>query len=174
MASSKKLKTAAEQDSELRARVKRIVRNLAKAYAAAECALIHASPFQLLIATILSAQCTDERVNMVTKVLFAQFPNAPALAAAPIKTVEAIVQSTGFFRAKAKNIVACAQQLVEHHAGEVPQELELLVLLSGVGRKTANVVLNCAFGKPTIAVDTHVFRVSNRMGIAKAKRYAYF
>jgi endonuclease-3 len=143
-----------------------IARRLEKEYPAAECALVHRSPFQLLIATILSAQCTDERVNIVTKDLFAKYPDAHALAAAPLKTIEKIIQSTGFFRAKAKNIVECSKKLVELHGGEVPQEMESLVALPGVGRKTANVVLGTAYGIPTgVVVDTHVTRLTYRLGL---------
>jgi endonuclease-3 len=143
-----------------------IVRRLAKKYADAKCALEHRSPFQLLIATILSAQCTDERVNIVTKDLFAKYSDAAALADAPIKNVEKIIQSTGFFRAKAKNIVECSRKLVELHEGEVPKELDSLVVLPGVGRKTANVVLGTAYGITTgVVVDTHVTRLSFRLGL---------
>jgi endonuclease-3 len=143
-----------------------IVRRLAKEYADATCALVHQTPFQLLIATILSAQCTDERVNIVTKDLFALYPDAAALAAAPLKSVEKIIQSTGFFRAKSKNIVECSKKLVELHGGEVPQDLSQLVVLPGVGRKTANVVLGTAFGIPTgVVVDTHVTRLTQRLGL---------
>lgn len=163
---TKKLTKQAEAAKEQRQHAAAIVRRLAKEYADAECALVHQTPFQLLIATILSAQCTDERVNIVTKDLFAQYPDAAALAAAPVKTVEKIIQSTGFFRAKAKNITECAKKLVELHGGEVPQEMESLVVLPGVGRKTANVVLGTAFGIPTgVVVDTHVTRLSFRLGL---------
>ena len=143
-----------------------IVRRLAKEYADATCALVYQTPFQLLIATILSAQCTDERVNIVTKDLFARYPDAVALAAAPLKSVEKIIQSTGFFRAKSKNIVECSRKLVELHGGEVPQDLGQLVALPGVGRKTANVVLGTAYGIPTgVVVDTHVTRLTQRLGL---------
>lgn len=144
----------------------RVLRRLEADYPNAECALVHGTAFQLLIATILSAQCTDERVNIVTKDLFAQYPTAADMAAAPIQKLEKIVQSTGFFRAKAKNIKACSQGLVDHHGGEVPQDLDALVVLPGVGRKTANVVLGTAFGIPTgVVVDTHVGRLSRRLGL---------
>lgn len=143
-----------------------IVRRLAKEYPVATCALYFQTPFQLLIATILSAQCTDERVNIVTKDLFARYPDAHALAAAPLKVVEKIIQSAGFFRMKAKNIVGCSKKLVELHDGQVPQDMDALVVLPGVGRKTANVVLGTAFGIPTgVVVDTHVTRVSYRLGL---------
>jgi endonuclease-3 len=144
----------------------RVVKALREGYPDAECALVHDSPFQLLIATILSAQCTDERVNIVTKELFSKWGTPQALAALPIDKLEKAIQSTGFFRMKAKNIKACCQQLVEMHGGEVPRTLEELVKLPGVGRKTANVVLGTAFGIPSgIVVDTHVTRLTNRLGL---------
>ena len=149
---------------------RRVVRHLAKHYADAECALHYDSPFQLLIATILSAQCTDERVNMVTAVLFAKYPTAFELAKATQKQVEKIVKSAGFFRAKAKNIRACAKDLVEKYEGQPPQDLEELVALAGVGRKTGNVLLGTAFGIPSgVVVDTHVGRISRRLGITFEK-----
>ncbi|MEO8495933.1 MAG: endonuclease III [Planctomycetota bacterium] len=144
----------------------KVVRGLRRDYADAECALVHDTPFQLLVATVLSAQCTDERVNIVTKELFAKYPTAKGLAAVPLKEVEKLVQSTGFFRNKAKNIKALSQRLAEEFDGEVPQDLDILVSLPGVGRKTANVVLGTAFGIPTgVVVDTHVGRISKRLGL---------
>ncbi len=164
----KELAKESEAAKEKRRQAAAIVRRLAKEYADAECALVHRSPFQLLIATILSAQCTDERVNIVTKDLFAQYPDAAALAEATVKDVEKIIQSTGFFRAKAKNITECSKKLVELHGGKVPRELEALVVLPGVGRKTANVVLGTAYGIPTgVVVDTHVTRLTQRLGLTK-------
>ena len=149
---------------------RRVVRHLAKHYADAECALNYESPFQLLIATILSAQCTDERVNIVTADLFAKYPTAYDLAQATQKQVEKIVKSAGFYRAKAKNIRNCAKQLMEKHDGEIPLELEALTALPGVGRKTGNVLLGTAFGIPSgVVVDTHVGRISRRLGIAFEK-----
>lgn len=149
---------------------RRVVRHLAKHYADAECALNYESPFQLLIATILSAQCTDERVNIVTADLFAKYPTAYDLAQATQKQVEKIVKSAGFYRAKAKNIRNCAKQLVEKYGGEIPLELEALTGLPGVGRKTGNVLLGTAFGIPSgVVVDTHVGRISRRLGIAFEK-----
>lgn len=143
-----------------------IVTALTKAYPDAECALRHESPYQLLVATILSAQCTDERVNLVTPELFRRYPTPAALADARGEDVEKIVQSCGFFRAKAKNLLGMAQGLVARHGGEVPRDLEALVELPGVGRKTANVVLGTAYGLATgVVVDTHVRRVSNRLGL---------
>jgi endonuclease-3 len=151
-------------------RVTRIVNQLAQDYPTAICALHHANAFQLLVATILSAQCTDERVNMVTRELFAQYGTPTALAAAPIQRIEQLVQSTGFFRNKARNIQAMSQKLVKEYGGEVPQTLEQLVDLPGVGRKTANVVMGTAFGIPTgVVVDTHVGRITRRLGLSQAR-----
>jgi endonuclease-3 len=140
---------------------------LAKLYPDAQCALHHDGPLQLLIATILSAQCTDVRVNMVTPALFARFRAARDFAAADIKELETMIQSTGFFRNKAKNIKACCKTIVDEHGGEVPGSLEALVVLPGIGRKTANVVLGNAFDVPGITVDTHVNRLSQRLGLTK-------
>jgi len=150
--------------------VTRILRRLRKQYPDAECALNYETPVQLLVATILSAQCTDERVNMVTAELFRRYPTAADLARAPLKSLEKLVQSTGFFRNKAKNIKGCCTALVERYDGEVPQDLEALVELPGVGRKTANVVLGTAFGLATgVVVDTHVSRISRRLGLTQQK-----
>ena len=144
----------------------KVVRALKRDYADAECALNHETAFQLLIATILSAQCTDQRVNLVTKELFAKYPDAAALAKVPIRKLEKAIQSTGFFRNKAKSIKACSQALVDHHQGDVPREMEVLVKMPGVGRKTANVVLGTAFGLATgVVVDTHVGRITRRLGL---------
>lgn len=143
-----------------------IARRLARAYPRATCSLDFASPFQLLIATILSAQCTDRRVNMVTGPLFARWPTPADLAAAPSRELEAMIRSTGFFRAKARSILGCCRGLVDRHGGEVPRTLEELVRLPGVGRKTANVVLGSAFGDAVgVVVDTHVGRISRRLGL---------
>ncbi len=145
---------------------RRVLRRLKADYPEAPCALEHQTPFQLLIATILSAQCTDERVNLVTAQLFAKSPDADSIAAMPIAKLEKGVQSTGFFRNKAKNIKACCPTLVDEYGGEVPQDIDALVDLPGVGRKTANVVLGTAFGIPTgVVVDTHVGRLSRRLGL---------
>jgi endonuclease III len=139
---------------------------LAKTYPAATCALNFETPLQLLIATILSAQCTDVRVNLVTKDLFTKYPDAPAFAKAKLPELERAIQSTGFFRNKAKNIKACCQALVAEYDGKVPQNLDALVKLPGVGRKTANVVLGTAFGLASgVVVDTHVARLSYRLGL---------
>jgi len=152
--------------AEVKQRAGKVVRALRKEYPDAVCALVHRSPFELLVATILSAQCTDERVNIVTKDLFKKYPGPEAFAAAPLPAIEKAIQSTGFFRNKAKSIKACSTAIVEQYDGHVPQDLESLVKLPGVGRKTANVVLGVAFGKATgLVVDTHVGRVSRRLGL---------
>ncbi|MBI2824715.1 MAG: endonuclease III [Planctomycetia bacterium] len=148
----------------------RVARRLAREYPDAQCSLTHRSPLELLISTILSAQCTDERVNIVTKDLFHRYRTAADFARAPLARLEKAIKSTGFFRNKAKNIKACCQAIVERHAGQVPRSLEDLVELPGVGRKTANVVLGTAFGVATgVVVDTHVARLSQRLGLTKAK-----
>ena len=149
-------------------RARQVVELLKGEYPDAECALVHDTPFELLIATILSAQCTDERVNIVTKDLFAKYSTPAALAAVPIKTLEKLIQSTGFFRNKAKNIHGCCEKLVAEHGGQVPAEMEKLVHLPGVGRKTANVVLGTAFRIASgVVVDTHVTRLSQRLGLTE-------
>jgi len=142
---------------------------LEAAYPAAVTALDYRNPFELLVAVILSAQCTDARVNLTTPRLFAAYPDAAALAAADPVDVEVIIKSCGFFRMKAKNIVNAARALVAEHGGEVPREREALEALPGVGRKTANVVLSVAFEGPAFAVDTHVFRVAHRLGLTLGK-----
>lgn len=137
-------------------------------YPDAHCELDHRNAFELLCATILSAQCTDARVNLVTPALFARYPDAAALAVAEPEDVEALVRSTGFFRAKARALVGMAQALVAQHGGQVPASLEALVPLPGVGRKTANVILGNAFGINTgIVVDTHVQRLARRLGLTR-------
>lgn len=149
-------------------RAPEIVRRLGRMYADAECALCFDSPLQLLIAVILSAQCTDERVNIVTRDLFQKYRTAKDFAEAPLAELEQAVRSTGFYKNKAKNIQACCKALVEKHGGEVPKTMEELYALAGVGRKTANVVLGTAFGIPSgVVVDTHVTRLSNRLGLTK-------
>lgn len=142
---------------------------LATHYPDAHCALNYNNPWELLVATILSAQCTDVRVNLVTPELFKRFPQPRFLAAAAQEDVEELIRSTGFFRNKAKNLIACATQLDQHHAGSVPAKLEALVALPGVGRKTANVVLGNAFGIPGMVVDTHIGRIAYRLGWTKQK-----
>lgn len=141
-------------------------RRLIAAYPDAHCALDHQNAYQLLVATILSAQCTDVRVNMVTPALFARYPTAHALAEADQEELEGLIKSTGFFRSKAKNLIGMARALVERHGGEVPASMEELTRLPGVGRKTANVILGNAFGRNDgVVVDTHVTRLSNRLGL---------
>ena len=152
--------------AERQERAREVTKALAEAYPIAECALRHETPFQLLAATILSAQCTDERVNLVTPALFARFPTAEALARAPLAEVETLVQSTGFFRAKAKNLVGMAQRVVTEFGGELPRTVAELVTLPGVGRKTANVLLGTAYGIPSgVVVDTHVGRIARLLGL---------
>lgn len=155
-------------DPTLKRQASKVVRALRRDYPDAQCALVYDSPFQLLVATVLSAQCTDQRVNIVTKALFEKCPTAVELAVFPLKKVEKVIQSAGFFRTKAKNIKALSQRLVADFDGEVPQDLELLVELPGVGRKTANVVLGTAFAIPSgVVVDTHVGRISRRLGLTQ-------
>ena len=161
-------KAAASPDPEKKAQAARVNRRLKADYPGATCALENETPFELLVATILSAQCTDARVNMVTPELFRRWPTACEMADAPIKQLEKVIQSTGFFRNKAKNIKAASQGIVEKHDGEVPRDMEQLVALAGVGRKTANVVLGTAFGIATgVVVDTHVTRLSHRLGLTQ-------
>ncbi len=148
----------------------KVVRRLARSYPAAQCSLDHASPLELLVATILSAQCTDERVNAVTGSLFRQFPSAEAYATKPHGELEEAIKSTGFYRNKAKSIRACCRKLVDEHGGNVPDDLEALVQLPGIGRKTANVVLGTAFGVASgVVVDTHVGRIARRLGLSAQK-----
>jgi endonuclease-3 len=147
-------------------RCREIDRRLEEAFPSATCALSHADPLELLIATILSAQCTDERVNQVTPALFRKYPGAEAYLAVPQETLEEDIRSTGFFRNKAKSIRGACQRIVEEFGGEVPRTMAKLITLPGVARKTANVVLGTAFGLAEgIAVDTHVRRLSRRLGL---------
>ncbi len=158
-----------ESDGELKTRAAAILRRLGKAIPEKTTALRHTSPLEMLVATILSAQCTDERVNMVTADLFRDFRTAKDFAKASQADLEMRVRSTGFFRAKARNIIKCCQALVMDHHGIVPDTMEELTALAGVGRKTANVVLGNCFAKPEgIVVDTHVKRVSGRLGLARS------
>ncbi len=151
---------------ELRSHAGVLLDRLLARYPDAHCALDFTNAFELLCATILSAQCTDKRVNMVTPALFARYPDAAALAAARTEDLEELIRSTGFFRSKAKSLIGMAQGLVERHGGQVPAEMASLVVLPGVGRKTANVILGNAFGRNDgIVVDTHVTRLSNRLGL---------
>ncbi|NJK60755.1 MAG: endonuclease III [Oscillatoriales cyanobacterium SM2_1_8] len=151
-------------------RASEILARLWQLYPDATCSLDYQTPVQLLVATILSAQCTDERVNQVTPALFARFPDAAALATAEITELETLVRSTGFYRNKSKNIQGACQKLMEHHGGQVPQTMAELLPLPGVARKTANVVLAHAFGiNAGVTVDTHVKRLSNRLGLVKSE-----
>ena len=147
---------------------RRIFDALERHYPDADTELAYRTPFELLVATILSAQSTDQRVNMVTPELFAQYPDAKALSAVRPEDIEPIILSTGFFRQKSRSIVGMSKALVEHHAGEVPADMEALTKLPGVGRKTANVVLGHALGVPGFPVDRHVLRVSNRLGLVSS------
>ena len=158
----------AESSAAKVARARKIVQRLKRAYPDAKIALRFETALELLVATILSAQCTDERVNAVTESLFKRYPSAESYAEASAPTLERDIHATGFFRAKARSLIGMGKGLVERHGGEVPRTLEDLTALPGVGRKTANVVLGNAFGVPALAVDTHVFRVSQRLGLAKA------
>jgi endonuclease III len=145
-----------------------ILIRLKRLYPDATCSLNYSTPVQLLVATILSAQCTDERVNMVTPALFSRFPDAPSLANADVAEIETLVRSTGFYRNKAKNIQAACRMIVTDFGGEVPKQMEELLKLPGVARKTANVVLGHAFGiNAGVTVDTHVKRLSQRLGLTK-------
>jgi endonuclease III len=150
-------------------KVKAILKKLRGLYPNAHCALHHKNNFQLLVATILSAQCTDKRVNMITPELFRQAPTPEKMLALGPARLQQAIRSCGFYQSKAKNILGACQGLLEKHGGKVPGKLEALTALPGVGRKTANVVLANAFGIPALPVDTHVFRVAQRLGLAKAK-----
>ncbi|MFZ5815032.1 MAG: endonuclease III [Bacillota bacterium] len=146
-----------------------ILQRLSQMYPDAKCALHHRDAFELLVATVLSAQCTDARVNIVTGRIFPQYNKPEHFAALTVEQIGEMIKDCGLWQNKAKNIQALSRLLLEKHGGEVPPNLEDLVQLPGVGRKTANVVLSNAFGVPAIAVDTHVFRVSNRLGLASAE-----
>lgn len=159
-----------ESQGEIKQRTHKIVGRLSREFPDAHCALDHRNAFELIAATILSAQCTDARVNMVTPVLFQAFPTPEALADADQSAVENIIKSTGFFRNKAKSLVGMARAVVERHGGQVPDTMDELVKLPGVGRKTANVVLGNAFGKNEgIVVDTHVQRISGLLKLTREK-----
>jgi endonuclease-3 len=151
------------------ARVAALIAELDRLYPGAKCALDHRNALELLIATMLSAQCTDERVNMVTPALFARFPNAAAYAAAGDGEIETLIHSTGFFRNKARSIREACADIVASHNGQVPRTLEELTALRGVGRKTANVVLGNAYGIPGLVVDTHVTRLAGRLGLTRER-----
>jgi endonuclease-3 len=159
-----------ESSEAKKARLKKIIAALDRTYPEAHCELDHVDPLQLLVATILSAQCTDKRVNIVTRELFKKYRSAADYANAPLAELEQAVKTTGFFRNKAKNIQACCRKLLEHYGGQVPRTMEELTQLDGVGRKTANVVLGNAFGiNVGVVVDTHVARLSQRLGLTKQK-----
>ena len=150
-------------------RAARLLSALARAMPSAKVELAYGTPLELLIATILSAQCTDERVNQVTPALFKRYRRAADYAEADLAELEALIRSTGFFKSKARNIVACGRMLTERFGGKVPDTMEQLVMLPGVGRKTANVILGSYFGQPAIVVDTHVKRAANRLGLAASE-----
>ncbi|WP_053549075.1 endonuclease III [Desulfuromonas soudanensis] len=160
---------ASGEDMEVKRRedAARVLAVLEKTYPRAACALLYDTPLELLVATILSAQCTDLRVNQVTRELFRRYPDVRAYASADPEELEGTIRSTGFFRNKARNLIACAAALLERHDGEVPKTMEELTALPGVGRKTANVVLGNVFDVPGMVVDTHVRRVSRRLGWTK-------
>jgi len=149
--------------------VKMILAELERLYPDAGPELHFSDPYETLVATILSAQCTDQKVNLATPALFAAYPDAAAMAGAEPEEIEPYIRICGIYRNKARNIVAACRKIVAEHGGKVPGDMESLTSLPGVGRKTANVVMAHAFGAQTIAVDTHVFRVSNRLGLARAK-----
>ena len=165
-----KERKATTKDRNTANRVRKIVTRLEKAYPDAKCALNHANAFQLLVATILSAQCTDVRVNKVTPSLFQKYPTPKDFAALRQEVLEADIHSTGFFRNKAKSIIGAAQRIVNEYRGRMPDTMEDLLTLPGVARKTANCVLGTAFGKATgVVVDTHVQRISHRLGLSSEK-----
>lgn len=153
--------------NDLMKRAGRIQFILQKEYPSAKCSLLFSNPLELLIATILSAQCTDRRVNIVTRDLFMKYKTAMDYADADLAVLEQDIRSTGFYRNKAKNIKKCCSEIVSKHGGKVPDKLEELVSLAGIGRKTANVVLGNAFGTPGIVVDTHVGRIAQRLGLTE-------
>lgn len=154
-------------EAQKKSTIMKILRALKAMHPQARCELTHSNPLELLVATILSAQCTDERVNRVTPALFKKYPTAREYAQAALESLEADIRSTGFFRNKARMIRGCAQEILIRFGGQVPSRLDDLVTLPGIGRKTANVVLGNAFGVPGITVDTHVLRVSQRLGLTE-------
>ena len=158
-----------ESDRDLPARAARIAATLARLYPEARISLDFANPWQCLVATVLSAQCTDERVNKVTPELFRRIPDVGAMAAAPLDEIERLIVTTGFFRQKAKALRGAARTILDKFGGQVPSAMEELVTLPGVGRKTANVLLGHVFGKPGLVVDTHVRRVAFRLGLTRQK-----
>jgi len=160
---------AHEDPRQKAARAKKIARLLIAEYPDAHCMLDHRSPFELLVATILAAQCTDERVNMVTPALFVRFPDPKAMAQADIGELESLIRSTGFFHNKAKSILGAAETLTRDFPRKFPETMEDLLTLPGVGRKTANVVLGTCFDVPSIVVDTHVKRLAQRLGLTESE-----
>ena len=150
-----------------KSRARKIITRLRKAYGPVGCALHHSNPLELLVAVILSAQCTDKRVNLVTPAVFKKYRTAGDYAKAQPEEFEATIRSTGFYKNKARNIIACAKAIAEKHHGKVPETMEELVKLPGVGRKTANAVLGNAFGVPGICVDTHMIRINRKLGLTK-------
>lgn len=165
-----KARAARESKADLAYRAAELFARLAAAYPDAHCELDYRTPYELLVATILSAQCTDVRVNLVTPAFFARYPTPRALARAEREDVEELIRSTGFFRNKAKSLIGMAQALTEHHRGEVPREMVTLRELPGVGRKTANVILGNAYGiNEGVTVDTHVTRLSARLRLSRQK-----
>ena len=169
--SSPKKSAKKPQDGDLAPdRVSAILKGLDEAYPEVECALTHNSPWELLVATILSAQCTDVRVNMVTPELYRRFPTPAAMAKATLPQLEALIRTTGFFRNKAKSIQGAARKIISNFNGQVPQTLAELITIPGAARKTANVVLGVCFGMAEgVVVDTHVLRISRRLGLAKSE-----
>jgi endonuclease-3 len=159
----------ADSNDQLRARAARVGKVLAKLYPKARISLDFETPWQCLAATILSAQCTDERVNRATPKLFAEFPDAPATAAAPPERIQELIVTTGFFRQKTRSLMGAAKAITERHGGEVPSTMEDLLKLPGVGRKTANVILGHVFETPGFVVDTHVRRLTHRLGFTKSR-----
>jgi endonuclease-3 len=163
-------KLTAKQEAALaqrQARVRELLKILKREYPEAKCSLDFRNAYELVCATILSAQCTDERVNKVTPALFERYPDVQSMARGKLSEIEKIIKTTGFFRAKALSLKTCAELIVERHGGEVPRTMEELVELRGIGRKTANVVLGNVFGIPGIPVDTHVGRLSRRLGLSE-------
>lgn len=156
-------------NASLKSKASRILTLLRKEYPRSQCSLRFKNPFELLVATILSAQCTDERVNKVTATLFKKYPTPQAFANSDLRQLEQDIRPTGFYKNKARSIQGCAKQLLGSFSGEVPADLDSLVKLRGVGRKTANVVLGVAFGKNAVVVDTHVTRLSHRLGLSHEK-----
>ena len=160
--------TTTRPSSDHRKRFREIAKTLQRTMQHPKVELDHRSPWELLVATILSAQCTDQRVNQVTPSLFQRYRTPPEMAAANLSELEQLIRSTGFFKNKAKNLVACGKAVTERFGGQVPRTMEELTALPGVGRKTANVILGNAFGQPSVIVDTHVKRVAKRLGLTRS------